>query len=117
MMKTYHLLVFSQDNCPPCERLKEHLKTLPECVSEELDFVPLRTPEGAYTALAEELGVDQTPTLVVLHDHEECEIDDELGDEFCDFIEEPVERFVGGQKIIDNLNSTINSYTYCEACD
>ena len=116
MMKTYHLVVFSQDNCPPCTRLKEHLKTLPECVTQELDFVPLRTPTGAYTALAEELGVTLTPTLVVLHDEQQCEIDEDLGEEFCDLIEETVERFVGGQAIIDNLNSTINAYTYC-VCD
>ena len=66
MMKQYHIYVFTQDACSPCARLKEHCKTLTEDEAAELDFVPLKTATGQRTALAEELAVELTPTLVVL---------------------------------------------------
>ena len=67
-MKSYHLYVFTQDNCAPCTKLKEHVKTLTEAEQLELDFVPMRTAAGLPTALAEELSVELTPTLVVVHE-------------------------------------------------
>ena len=45
-MKNYHIYVFSQDSCPPCQRLKDHVKTLTEDEQAELDFVPLKTASG-----------------------------------------------------------------------
>ena len=66
-MKTYVLYVFTQPNCPPCERLKAHVNTMTEAQRSVLEFVPLRTPSGQYTALAEDFDVTLTPTLVVAH--------------------------------------------------
>ena len=111
MMKQYHLYVFTQDACAPCTRLKNYVETLSEDERAELDFVPLKTPSGQRTALAEELKVELTPTLVVCHETVFCEIggDDE---EYCDLEEESVERFVGAAAIIENLDATLDAYTY-----
>ena len=111
MMKTYHIYVFTQDNCPPCTRLKEHVSTLTKDEQAELDFVPIKTPSGQRTALAEELSVDLTPTLVVTHETVECKLDDD-GFEDCDLEEESVERIVGSKKIIEGLNAILDAYTY-----
>ena len=84
MMKQYHCYVFTQDGCPPCNRLKDHIQTLSDAEKSELDFVPLKTETGARTALAEELNVELTPTLVVVH--ETVTVITTLSDglEFCD---------------------------------
>ena len=111
MMKQYHLYVFSQDECAPCEKLKDHVKTLTEDERAELDFVPLRAPSGSRTALAEELSVELTPTLVVVHEEVSCHLDDD-GDEDCDYVEESVERFIGAKSIIEHLQATLDAYTY-----
>ena len=110
-MKTYHIYVFTQDNCAPCTRLKEHVSTLTEDEQAELDFVPIKTASGERTALAEELSVDLTPTLVVTHEKIECSVDAE-GFEECDLEEESVERFVGANNIIEHLQATLDAYTY-----
>ena len=110
-MKQYHIYVFTQENCPPCTRLKNHLQTLtPEEVA-ELDIVPLKTPSGSRTALAEELSVELSPTLVVTHEELSCDIDSD-GEEFCDQFEESVERIVGANSIIERLDATLDAYTY-----
>ena len=111
MMKTYQLYVFSQDGCAPCTRLKDHVQTLTEAERAELHFVPLKTASGERTALAEELAVDLTPTLVVVHEEVACRLDED-GDEDCDYREESVERFIGANSIIKNLQSTLDAYTY-----
>ena len=77
----------------------------------ELDFVPLKTPSGQRTALAEELAVELTPTLVVTHETISCEIDND-DEEYCELEEESVERFVGATAIIENLDATLDAYTY-----
>ena len=110
-MKQYHLYVFTQDTCPPCARLKEHVKTLTEDEQAELDFVPLKTPTGHRTALAEELSVDLSPTLVVVHEDLLCAIDQD-GDEFCDYEAHSVERFIGAKSAIQHLDATLDAYTY-----
>jgi hypothetical protein len=112
MMKQYHLYVFTQDGCAPCNRLKDHVQTLTEGEKAELDFVPLKTPTGARTALAEELSVELSPTLVVVHETVSCDYDEMMGYEFCDLEEESVERFVGANSIIDHLQATLDAYTY-----
>ena len=111
MMKNYHIYVFTQDNCPPCTRFKEHVSTLTDEEKSELDLVPLKTASGQRTALAEELGVELTPTLVVCHETVQCELDSD-GDEYCDLEEETVERFVGANNIIEHLSATLDAYTY-----
>ena len=111
MMKTYKIYVFTQDSCPPCHRLKKYVARLTEAEQAELDFVPLKTASGARTALAEELSVELTPTLVVCHEHLQCELDSD-GEEFCDGVEESVERFVGANNIIEHLGATLDAYTY-----
>ena len=112
MMKHYHIYVFTQDNCAPCSRLKDHIKTLSETERAEVDFVPFKTPEGERTALATEFSVELTPTLVVAHETVQCDYDPHLGYEFCDLEEESVERFVGANNIIENLQATLDAYTY-----
>jgi len=111
MMKQYHIYVFTQDACSPCTRLKDYVETLQESEKLELDFVPLKTATGTRTALAEELSVELTPTLVVCHESVHCEIDND-GDEYCDLEEETVERFVGANNIIEHLPATLDAYTY-----
>ena len=112
MMKQYKLYVFTQDSCPPCHRLKKHVERLTEAEKAELDFVPFKTATGARTALAEELQVELTPTLVVVHETVSCDYDEMIGYEFCDLEEEPVERFVGANNIIEHLQATLDAYTY-----
>lgn len=111
-MKQYHIYVFSQDGCSPCDRLKDYIKTLTTNEQAELDFVPLKTASGKRTALAEELAVEQTPTLVVTHETLICDIDRDSEEEFCDQTEESVERIVGANNIIKGLQATLDAYTY-----
>ena len=111
MMKQYHIYVFTQEHCSPCYRLKQHVKRLTEAEQAELDFVPLKTAYGDRTALAEELQVDLTPTLVVAYEGKQCDIDED-GEEFCDLEETAVERFVGANSIIEHLQATLDAYTY-----
>ena len=112
-MKQYHIYVFTQEACPPCHRLKNHVeRKLTEEERAELDFVPLKTPSGERTALAEELSVELSPTLVVVHETVSCDYDPEEGYEFCDLEEESVERFVGANNIIEHLDATLDAYTY-----
>ena len=110
-MKQYHIYVFSQDECTPCARIKDHFKTLTTNEQAELDIVPLKTPSGERTALATELSVELTPTLVVVHEEVSCRLDDD-GDEDCDYVEQSVERFVGANSIIEHLPATLDAYTY-----
>lgn len=110
-MKHYHLYVFTQESCPPCIRLKDHVKSLTQAEQAELDFVPLKTASGHRTALAEELSVDLSPTLVVTNQAIQCELDSD-GFEDCDFEETTVERFVGAKEIIKHLQATLDAYTY-----
>ena len=112
MMKQYHCYVFSQDGCAPCDRLKAHVETLTPAEKSELDFVPLKTPTGERTALATELSVELSPTLVVVHETIQCDYDPDMGYEFCDLEEETVERFVGANNIIKHLSATLDAYTY-----
>jgi len=111
MMKTYELYVFTQESCAPCTRLKDHVQTLTTAEQGELHFVPLKTASGQRTALAEELSVELTPTLVVVHEEVACSLDTD-GEEDCDYREESVERFVGANNIIEHLQATLDAYTY-----
>ena len=111
MMKNYHIYVFTQEHCSPCKRLKDHIETLTEAEQAELDFVPLKTAYGDRTALAEELSVELSPTLVVTHESVSCEIDKD-DEEYCELEEESVERFVGANSIIEHLQATLDAYTY-----
>jgi len=93
--------------------LKDHVSSkLTEAEQAELDFVPMKTPTGERTALAEELSVELTPTLVVVHETVQCEYSPDDGYEFCDLNEESVERFVGANNIIEHLQATLDAYTY-----
>ena len=114
-MKDYHIYVFSQDDCAPCTKLKDHVATLTKPEQAELDFVPIRTPSGDRTALASELSVELTPTLVVVHEDVNCEYSPEDGYEFCDLTESSVERFIGANSIIEHLQATLDAYTYSHA--
>ena len=111
-MKTYQIYVFTQDLCEPCQRLKRYVDTLAEDEIKELKFVPMNTAYGnGRTALAQDLNVEQTPTLVVVHEELRCKLDAD-GDEDCDPAEVEVERFVGANDIIEHLDATIDAYTY-----
>lgn len=112
MMKNYHIYVFTQDACPPCIRLKNFVNTLPEPDQAEIDYVPMKTASGQRTALAEELGVELTPTLVVIHEDIFCELDVDSEDEFCDRVAQPIERYIGANSIIEHLDATLDAYTY-----
>ena len=117
-MKHYHLYVFSQKGCAPCARLKNYVITLPPSDQAELDFVPFKVKrsnqpyaEGVRTALAEEHDIVATPTLLVVHQEQDCKSDED-GDEWCDFKEIVVERFEGANEIIEHLDATLEAYTY-----
>ena len=111
-MKNYHLYVFDQDGSDPSLLLKHHLQTLTDSERSELDFVPLTTPSGERSMLADELQVDCSPTLVVVHESVQCDIDWITDEEYCELEEEPVERLVGVDNIIRHLQSTLDAYTY-----
>jgi len=91
--------------------LKEYVNTLPEADQASLHFVPMKAPNGQPTALAEELNVEKTPTLVVTYEGIQCDVDG-TGFEDCRYTEEPVERFIGANEIIEHLDATIEGYTY-----
>ena len=110
-MKQYHCYVFSQDGCGPCNRLKDYIETLTYAEQLELDVVPLKTASGERTALAEELSVELTPTLVVTHEQLACSIEDD-DEEYCDQFEVPVETIVGANAIIEKLDGVLDAYTY-----
>ena len=90
---------------------RSHVKTLTKDEAAELDFVPIKAPSGSFTALAEDLSVELTPTLVVVHEEVSCRLDED-GDEDCDYREDSVERFVGANSIIEHLQATLDAYTY-----
>jgi hypothetical protein len=73
----------------------------------------MKTLTGEYTAFAEELNVLLSPTLVVVSNEITCEIDPVDFEEYCTGQQEPVERYVGAKSIIENLDSTLDAYTYC----
>ena len=76
----------------------------------ELNWISYpQTATGERTALAEELAVELTPTLVVAHESVQCDYDPDMGYEFCDFEEETVERFVGANNIIEH-RATLDAY-------
>ncbi len=108
-MTDISLLVFTQENCPPCYRLKDFVNRMPSEQREQIEFVPMKTASGQRTALAEECNVELTPTLVVAGEHIECEEED--GIEVCDLISDPIETIVGGQAITTALPGVINNYT------
>jgi hypothetical protein len=110
MMKPYVLYVFTLPDCAPTEKLKAYVETLTKPQQATLEFVPLRGPDGGYTALAEKLQVDSAPTLVVTYEGLSFELDAD-GDEDCDYTEEPVERLIGVDAITKHLLSTIDGYT------
>ena len=110
-MKQYHLYVFTQEHCPPCTKLKDYVKTLTQEEQAELDFVPLKTPGSERTPLAKSFAVELSPTLVVVHEEVACELDSD-GDEYCEYEEVTVERFVGANNIIEHLPATLDAYTY-----
>ena len=104
--------MFFQDSCPPCQRLKDHVKTLTEdelrlnimknyhiCISRTQNSQRRAILNGmqsmSYAALAEEFAVELSPTLVVAYEAKSCEYDRETGYEYCDLEEEPVEIQVG----------------------
>jgi len=110
-MKEYHIYVFTQPSCPPCQTLKDYVDCLSDKEQGELDFVPLRTPTGNRTALAEQFDVEKTPTLVVCHDDHNLTIQPDCYEDW-DLVEVPVETIVGAAKIIRSLDSTLDAYTY-----
>ena len=111
-MKSYELYVFTQPGCPPCDRLKAHVSCLTPAQQAVLHYVPLRAPNGNRTALAEELGVELTPTLVVTYEGVHCEVDAD-GDEDCDYTEEPVEMYsLVPMQSLTLSTATIEAYTY-----
>jgi len=111
-MKNYHIYVFSQDSCPPCQTLKDYVSTLTEAEQGELDFVPIRTASGDRTALADELEVTLTPTMVVVHEDHDKDMSCDDYDEFVDYHETPVETVVGARAIMQTLSATLDAYTY-----
>ena len=111
-MKNYHIYVFSQDACPPCKKLKDYVSTLTEAEQGELDFVPLKTASGQRTALATDLDVELTPTMVVVHEDHDKNLSCDDYDEDVDYHETPVETVVGAAAIMQTLPATLDAYTY-----
>ena len=112
MMKNYQLYLFTQPGSEPCDRVSKHIQHLTPAERAEVDFVPLNVANGERSALAEELSVELTPTLVVTHETVTCDLDWDTNDEYCELEEESVERFVGAKSIIQHLYATIDAYTY-----
>ena len=66
-VKQYTIAIFSQDECKPCRDLKEHVRNLPQAQQDVLDFYDMKNLRGVQTAWCQELDVNLTPTMVVLH--------------------------------------------------
>ena len=118
MMNPYVLYLFTLpvDEPETSTQVRDFVLTLTKAQQATIEYVPLRTDDGKLTALAEKLNVDSAPTLVVTHESVSCELDAD-GDEDCDYVEKPVERFVGTQAITEHLEVTIESYTYANPPD
>ena len=108
------ILCFTQPNCPPCYRLKDFINRLPSEQREMIEFVDFKTKDGERTALAVELEVELTPTLVVADETFECSEPDEEGIRACDFIDVPIEKIVGATNITTALPGIINNYILSE---
>ena len=113
IMKHYRLVVFTQDNCKPCTKLKEHLASLPDEQRLEIELQPFKTPDKTITPFAKQCGVELSPTLVVLTDSIYCIKEDD--EEYCDVTYAPVESVVGGKAIIKQLQVLLQTYTYAIA--
>jgi len=98
-MKQYTIAIFTQELCKPCIDLHEHIRQLPTPQQDVISFYNMKTLRGVQTAWCEELGVDLTPTMVVVHN---------------DKSEIPIEKVVGARNIIASLPSIISDYTYIE---
>ena len=109
------LFIFTQENCPPCYRLKDFIKTLPSEQQDVIELVPFKTETGARTALAEELNISVTPTMVVAAEEMVCETDtDEDGFRYCELKDDSIETIVGGQAITTALPGVIMNYLLSE---
>ena len=111
MMNPYVLYLFTLPVDESCAEVRNFVLTLTKAQQATIEYVALRTDDGELTQLAKKLDVDSVPTLVVTHESVSCELDAD-GDEDCDYIEKPVERFIGSKAITDHLEVTIQSYTY-----
>ena len=109
-MKNYRLTIFSQENCNPCIKLKDHIGQLPEDWRLELEICAFKPSGNRPSSFAEAAGVTQTPTLVVFSPVISCELED--GEEFCSVSYTPVESIVGAKEIIRQLPSLLDAYTY-----
>lgn len=114
IMTSTVVLVFTQPNCPPCYRLKDYINTLPSEQQDAIEFVPFKTPSGEITALADELNIKQTPTLVVAAESLVCEEADEEGYRACDIKDETVETIVGATNITTALPGVLTNYIFSE---
>ena len=98
-MKQYTIAIFTQELCKPCIDLHEHIRQLPTPQQDVISFYNMKTLRGVQTAWCEELGVELTPTMVVVHNDRD---------------DTPIEKVVGAKAIIASLPSTISDYTYIE---
>lgn len=109
------IFVFTQDNCSPCYRLKDFINTLPSEQQDAIEFVPFKAPNGQRTALAEELDVEVTPTLVVAAEEMRCTKDaDDIGYWDCNIEDDAIEVIIGGQNITTALPGVILNYILSE---
>ena len=109
------LFIFTQENCPPCYRLKDFIKTLPSEQQAAITLVPFKTSTGQRTALAEELNIELTPTMVVAAEELVCDVDtDEYGFRYCELKDDSIETIVGGQNITTALPGVILNYILSE---
>ena len=118
MMNPYvwYLVTLPVDEPEACTKVRDFVLTLTKAQQATIEYVALRTDDGELTELAKKLNVDSAPTLVVTHESVSCELDAD-GDEDCDYVEKPVERFVGAKAITEHLEVTIESYTYANPPD
>ena len=110
-MNPYVMYVFTQDNCEQSEKLLAHIKTLPEAQRRVIDWKPLKDSNGNFTTLSKKLSAELAPTMVIVHESLACTLDKD-GDEDCDYVEKPVETYVGADAIIENLQANIDAYSY-----
>ena len=109
-MTNITLLLFTQENCNPCYRIKQFINNLPSEQQDMIEQVNFKTPTGGRTALAEELEIEFTPTLVVANEEVVCELPDDDDYEDCDFATDAIETIVGGQAIVTALPGIISNY-------
>jgi len=86
-----HAVLFTKEDCAPCEDTKGYLKTLIESRANTVDYISTLKKEN-HQALVEAYNLELYPTLLIV---------DSLGEE--------QDRIIGGNAIRENLSGLLRA--------